>query len=238
MQTVNFQKIVVLTGAGISAESGLPTFRGPDGIWQGQRVEEIASPAAFRSNPQRVHDFYNWRRRALLAPTIHPNPAHFALAKLAQTLGPERFFLVTQNVDDLHERAGSRQVLHMHGELLKIRCTETGNIWDWRDDLHCTTPHPEQPELQGTLRPHIVWFGEQPFRLPEIYARLRQCDCFIAVGTSGQVYPAAGFVQETPRHCHRIELNLDPTPLSTFFHEHRQGSASELLPCLVRELLG
>lgn len=231
-------KIVVLTGAGISAESGLPTFRGSSGLWQGQRIEDVANPAAFRRNPQLVHDFYNWRRQALLAPTVRPNPAHFALVELEQALGPDRFFLVTQNVDDLHERAGSRQVLHMHGELLKIRCTETGQVFNWRSDLDGNTPHPERPDLHGTLRPHIVWFGEAPFRLPEIYARLRNCECFIAVGTSGHVYPAAGFVQETPPQCRCIEVNLDPTPMSPHFHERRQGPASEVLPTLVRDLIG
>lgn len=229
-------KVVVLTGAGISAESGLPTFRGAGGLWQGYRVEEVANPNAFRSDPELVHAFYNWRRKALLDPAVQPNPAHYALVELEQILGPENFFLVTQNVDDLHERAGSQQVLHLHGELLKIRCTETGEVWNWREDLSANTTHPTRPDLKGTLRPHIVWFGEQPLKLPEVYSRLRTCELFLAIGTSGNVYPAAGFVESTPRKCQRIELNLDDTPVSPAFHQQLRGRASDLVPALVARL--
>lgn len=233
---MRFNQVIVLTGAGISEESGLPTFRGAGGLWQGRRVEEVASPKAFREQPELVQQFYNWRRRQLLAPAIQHNPAHLALAALEQEVGPERFLLVTQNVDDLHERAGSRSLIHIHGELLKVRCTETGEVWNWREDLSPDTPHPTRPELKGTLRPHIVWFGETPFRLPEIYARLRKCDLFIAVGTSGTVYPAAGFVQATPRTCQRVELNLDATPQSPHFHHCLRGLSSQLLPDLIASL--
>jgi len=231
-----FPQIVVLTGAGVSAESGLPTFRGTGGLWQGYRVEEVANPAAFRRHPELVHDFYNWRRKALLDPRVQPNPAHRALAELQQLVGPEHFYLVTQNVDDLHERAGAKQVHHLHGELLKVRCSETGEVWPWVTDLHVETPHPSRPELRGTLRPHIVWFGEQPLKLTEVYRHLQQCGLFIAIGTSGNVYPAAGFVQATPPGCRRIELNLEDTPTSPESHEHRRGPAGDLVPALVREL--
>lgn len=231
-----FPKIVVLTGAGISAESGLPTFRGADGLWQGYRIEEVANPIAFRNQPEVVQAFYNWRRRALQTATIQPNPAHRSLVELEQLAGPDDFYLVTQNVDNLHERAGARQVHHLHGELLKVRCTETGEVWPWTEDLQIDTPHPSRPELRGTLRPHIVWFGEQPLRLPDVYARLRHCGLFIAIGTSGNVYPAAGFVQATPVTCRRIEINLEATPTSPHFHEHHRGPASELVPALVQEL--
>lgn len=236
MEAATLPRIVVLTGAGISAESGLPTFRGAGGLWRGHRVEEVANPAAFRRQPELVHAFYNWRRRALQEPGIEPNPAHRALVELEQLAGPDHFYLVTQNVDDLHERAGARQVHHLHGELLKIRCTETGEVWPWRADLQVDTPHPLRPELKGTLRPQIVWFGEQPLRLPEVYGRLQRCDLFLAIGTSGQVYPAAGFVQATSASCRRLELNLEDTPASPEFQEQRRGPASELVPALVREL--
>jgi NAD-dependent deacetylase len=229
-------KIVVLTGAGISAESGLPTFRGAGGLWKGYRVEEVASPHAFRKNPELVHAFYNHRRKALQDPAILPNPAHVALAGLEQAWGSANFFLVTQNVDNLHQRAGARHVHHLHGELLKVRCTQTGEVWPWRDDLQIDTPHPTRPGMTGTLRPHIVWFGEEPLGLPEVYGRLRTCDLFIAIGTSGQVYPAAGFVQATPAGCQRFEINLDDTPVSPDFHRQLRGLASELVPTLVAEL--
>lgn len=236
MSKSNFPQIVILTGAGISAESGLPTFRGAGGLWHGYRVEEVANPIAFRKQPELVQAFYNWRRKALLEPNIQPNPAHVALAELERLVGPESFYLVTQNVDDLHERAGSAQVHHLHGELLKVRCNVTGEVWPWTEDLLPDTPHPTQPELRGTLRPHIVWFGEQPLQLPDVYSRLQRCELFIAIGTSGQVYPAAGFVQATPANCRRIELNLDETPASLQFHEQRRGPASELVPALVHQL--
>lgn len=236
MTNTAFPKVVVLTGAGISAESGLPTFRGAGGLWQGYRVEEVANPIAFQNQPELVHAFYNWRRKALQDPKVQPNRAHQALVDLERILGPENFFLVTQNVDDLHERAGSKQVHHMHGELLKIRCTETGETWSWRDDLTASTPHPTRPDLIGTLRPHIVWFGEQPLKLPEVYSRLRTCELFLAIGTSGLVYPAAGFVEATPKTCQRFELNLDDTPVSPAFQQQLRGPASDLVPAFVAKL--
>ena len=221
------ERIVVLTGAGISQESGIPTFRGADGLWNGHRIEEVASPEAFRRNPALVHEFYNTRRRQLLSQSVKPNAAHFALAELERTF-PGEFLLVTQNVDDLHERAGSRSLIHMHGELLKARCTRSGEIRECREDL----------TDEGTWRPHIVWFGEMPLEMDRIVTALERCDCFLAIGTSGVVYPAAGFVERAPPGCRRIEVNLEGTPVSSLFDEHRRGAASRIVPELLRELGG
>jgi NAD-dependent deacetylase len=228
--------IVVLTGAGISAESGLPTFRGAGGLWEGHRVEDVATPQAFARDPVLVHCFYNLRRRALLAGGVAPNPGHAALARLeAEWPGP--FLLVTQNIDDLHERAGSRRLLHMHGELLRARCLACGHTEPCREDLEpdsccrcCATI--------GRLRPDIVWFGEMPYHMDEIEAALATCRLFVAVGTSGNVYPAAGFAAEArAAGAHAIELNLDPSAVSHNFHEHHPGPASVTLPALVERLL-
>ena len=229
--------IVVLTGAGISAESGLPTFRGSDGLWMGWRLEDVATPEAFARQPDVVQRFYDLRRQQLLAPEIQPNPAHRALAELWRRW-PGPVVIVTQNIDDLHERAGSRNLIHMHGELLKARCTVCAAVCPWRGDL--ALAH-RCPACGGAdlLRPHVVWFGEMPLELDAIYAALAGCDLFIAIGTSGQVYPAAGFVEEARRHgrAHTVELNLEPGALNTRFAEHRQGPASELVPRYVDELL-
>src|SRR5690606_26009168 len=229
--------IVVLTGAGISAESGLPTFRGSDGLWMGWRLEEVATPEAFARQPEVVQRFYDMRRRQLLAPEIAPNAAHRALAELERRWpGPVR--IVTQNIDDLHERAGSTNLIHMHGELLKARCTRCRAVCAWRGDLaeahacpRCAAPN--------ALRPHVVWFGEMPLELDSIHEALAGCDLFVAIGTSGQVYPAAGFVEEVRRHgrAHTVELNLEPSVLNSRFAEHRQGPASEVVPRYVDELL-
>ena len=188
--------IVILTGAGVSAESGIATFRAEDGLWEQHRVEDVATPEGFYRNPALVQDFYN-QRRAQLA-TVNPNPAHQAIARL-QREWPSCVTLVTQNIDDLHERAQSPAVIHMHGELLKVRCIHSGRVYLWPGAVHddslcsCCTP-------SRTLRPHIVWFGEMPFAMDEIYSALRQADLFIAIGTSGNVYPAAGFVAEARRY--------------------------------------
>ena len=184
--------IVVLTGAGISVESDLPSFRGADGLWEGWRLEEVATPEAFARQPATVQRFYDQRRRHLLGTGIQPNPAHVALARLEKHW-PGEVLVVTQNIDDLHERAGTRNLIHMHGELLRARCTACAALHACRHDFEpghacasCGRPN--------VLRPHVVWFGEMPLALDAIYAGLARCDLFMAVGTSGQVWPAAGFV--------------------------------------------
>lgn len=229
--------LVVLTGAGISAESGLATFRGPGGLWEGYRLEEVATPEAFARQPEVVHHFYNLRRRQLLEPSVRPNPAHLALARLEREW-PGDFLLVTQNIDDLHERAGSRRLLHMHGELLKARCTACGDVREWREDLFASSCCPACAHM-GTLRPDIVWFGEMPKYLDRIYAALGGCDLFVAIGTSGQVYPAAGFVEVAREQAgaRTVELNLEASAVSHLFDERRFGKASAVVPVFVDELL-
>lgn len=230
--------IVILTGAGVSAESGLATFRDPDGIWSRVRLEEVATPEAFAADPARVQDFYNWRRRQLLETTIAPNPAHLALARLEREWRG-KFLLVTQNVDDLHERAGSGTALrHMHGELLKVRCQACGNSREWHEDLTVGTVCPACG-ASGTLRPDIVWFGEMPCFMEEIMTAIADADLFVSIGTSGTVYPAAGFVAEATLHgAHTLELNLEPSAGRPAFAEARSGRASQLVPAFVEELLG
>jgi NAD-dependent deacetylase len=228
-------KVVVLTGAGISAESGIPTFRGVDGLWNGHRIEEVASPEGFAANPDLVWEFYNQRRRNLLSPEIQPNAAHLALAAWEKTFDEGEFVLVTQNVDDLHLRAGSKSILAMHGELLKARCLDTGDVFDWRDDLTSETPHPRDPSKRGRLRPHIVWFGEMPFHMDEIVHAVQNCTCFVAIGTSGKVYPAAGLVSLVPDHCWKVEINLDSTDASPAFDDQFTGPATEQVPLFLQE---
>tara|TARA_E500000305_G_C4005487_1_gene229687 strand:+ start:16 stop:741 length:726 start_codon:yes stop_codon:yes gene_type:complete len=229
--------IVILTGAGISKESGLDTFRDADGIWSKVNLEDVATPEGYLRNPVMVHAFYNARRRSLMDSNVVPNAAHAALAKLEQAW-QGNVLLVTQNIDDLHERAGSSKLLHMHGEMLKARCERTGEIFDWRDDLTLESRSPTTNE-EGTLRPHVVWFGEMPLYMEEIYEALSDADLFISIGTSGNVYPAAGFVQEARMHgAHTIELNLEPSEGATLFTEKRYGPASEIVPAYVEELLG
>lgn len=225
-------KELVLTGAGISAESGIPTFRGSDGLWEGHRFEDVATPEAFESNPKLVHRFYNMRRRTLLSPEIQPNAAHLALAAF-ESNHKDDFLLVTQNIDDLHRRAGSQKVLSMHGELLKARCVDTGELFDWRTDLDIDTPHPKNPNRLGSLRPHVVWFGEIPLGMDVISQAAREADLFVAIGTSAVVYPAAGIVQRTRPDCHRVEINLDDTPQSNQFAEVLRGRATELVPAFL-----
>ncbi len=228
--------IVVLTGAGISAESGLSTFRGAGGLWEGHRIEEVATPEAFARDPEKVHRFYNLRRRQLFDPAIRPNAAHLALARLEQEW-PGAFLLVTQNVDDLHERAGSRRLVHMHGELAKIRCTLCGDVREWHEDLSVTTACPACGR-RGGLRPHIVWFGEMPMETERIEEALSACDLFLAIGTSAQVYPAAGFVEMVRGRARTVELNLEPSAASHLFDTRRHGPATEVVPAFVAELLG
>lgn len=225
--------IVVLTGAGISAESGLKTFRDSGGLWEDERVEDVATPEGFHADPARVHRFYN-QRRAQLA-EARPNPAHLALAELERDW-KGGFLLVTQNVDDLHEKAGSRNLIHMHGELKKVRCTHCGAVLSWAEDTATDTVCPRCAR-RGTLRPHIVWFGEVPLEMDRIQDALVRCGLFLAVGTSGNVYPAAGFVDLAWRHAHTVELNLEPSLVRSRFAEARQGPASVTVPALVREWL-
>lgn len=229
--------IVILTGAGISKESGLDTFRDKDGIWSKVRLEDVATPEGFRRDPERVHAFYNARRRNLAEGGIEPNPAHHALARLERDW-PGRVLIVTQNIDDLHERAGSTNLIHMHGELLKIRCVKCARPYRWAEDL---SPEHRCPDCfrTGTLRPHVVWFGEVPLDMDRIFEALEDCSLFLSIGTSGHVYPAAGFVQ-TVRNLGRartVELNLEPSEGAALFHESRRGAASELVPAFVAELL-
>ena len=242
--------IVILTGAGISAESGLQTFRASDGLWEGHRVEDVATPEAFIRNPDMVNEFYNMRRRQLRE--VQPNAAHHALAHLAQNWDGD-FLLVTQNVDDLHDRAFLTRVtgegdqaklggggksapylLYMHGELLKARCTNTGEVIEWHEDILPSTISPFDKSVG--LRPHIVWFGEMPLEMTRIYKALEKCDIFVSIGTSGNVYPAAGFVAEC-RNKRTIELNLEPTKGTSMFKESRLGKATEIVPKFVEELL-
>jgi NAD-dependent deacetylase len=229
------KRIVVLTGAGISAESGVPTFRAADGLWEGHRIEDVATPDAFARDPVLVQQFYNMRR-AFLAEVV-PNAAHLALAELEQKFDGD-VLVVTQNVDDLHERAGTKNLIHMHGELLKMHCAECQTVYACAVDILIDAVC-ESCACAGTLRPDIVWFGEMPYEMERINTALQHCDLFVSIGTSGQVYPAAGFVQ-TARYYQRamtLELNLDPTDSSPLFHDSRTGTATELVPVFVREVL-
>ena len=231
-----YQRIVVLTGAGISAESGLGTFRDKDGLWTKYDLADVATPEGFARNPAFVHEFYNARRVNLR--DAEPNPAHLALAELERRHAG-RILVVTQNVDDLHERAGSRNVLHMHGELLKVRCENCGQVAACTGDAGTATACPHCG-IAGQVRPHVVWFGEMPFHMDKIQLELSVCDLFVSIGTSGNVYPAAGFVAEVRRHgrAHTVELNLEPSEGAGMFAEARLGPATELVPAFVRELIG
>ena len=226
--------IVVLTGAGVSAESGLATFRGPDGLWEGHRVEDVATPEAFARDPVLVHRFYNARRANL--DRVEPNAAHEALARLDQQW-PGEFLLVTQNVDNLHERAGSRRLIHMHGENKKAWCLACDARTPWEGAMGMESSCP-MCGAAGHLRPDIVWFGEMPYQMERIEDALRACDLFVSIGTSGAVYPAAGFIQ-TARYvgARTLEINLEPSLGSAWFDEVRTGAASALVPPWVEEML-
>jgi NAD-dependent deacetylase len=230
----DIQNIVILTGAGISAESGLATFRGPDGLWEGHRVEDVATPQAFARDPALVQRFYDLRRGALK--TVEPNAAHLALARL-DAKWPGELLIVTQNVDDLHERAGAKRLLHMHGELKSAWCQACDARAPWESDLSDNPPCPACGAA-GRLRPDIVWFGEMPSEMERIDRAIIDADLFVSIGTSGAVYPAAGFVQ-TARYCgaRTLEMNLEPSLGSVYFHETRTGPASSLVPAWVDELL-
>ena len=227
-------RIVILTGAGISRESGLATFRDADGIWAQVRLEDVATPEAFTRDPARVQAFYNARRRGLLDSAIQPNAAHRALARLERAY-PGEVLLVTQNVDDLHERAGSRNLLHMHGALRQARCLRCANVHAWDDDIGATTPCPACGA--AALRPNVVWFGEMPFFMAEIEAALDACTLFAAIGTSGQVYPAAGFINRVAGRARTVELTLEPSAVSPLFDDVRHGPASVTVPLFVERLL-
>ncbi|MFM7350013.1 MAG: NAD-dependent deacylase [Erythrobacter sp.] len=231
--SAGYHRIVVLTGAGISAESGIDTFRSAGGLWEQHRVEDVATPEGFARDPDLVLGFYDMRREALAK--VAPNPAHGALARLEREFAGE-LLLVTQNVDDLHERGGSARVLHMHGELKSALCTSCGTRSRWEASM---SDLPRCPVCQArTLRPDVVWFGEMPYQMERIYAALEACDLFVSIGTSGAVYPAAGFVQEARANGARtLELNLEPSEGSRWFHETRLGPASEVVPAWVEEVL-
>ncbi len=227
--------MVVLTGAGISAESGVRTFRASDGLWEEHRIEDVASPEGFARNPELVHRFYSERRRQLAE--VAPNRAHVALAEFAKRR-PDQLTLVTQNVDDLHERAGSPGVVHMHGELSKARCVRCREVFPWREETSVATKCPGCASV-GTIRPHIVWFGEMPLFLDEIERVLSRATLFVSIGTSGHVYPAAGFFEVARRFGARaVELNLEPSENAARFDEARYGLASEIVPRFFEELGG
>ena len=234
------KNIFVLTGAGISAESGLGTFRDRqgEGIWAKFDPMKLATPEAFARDPEAVLAFYDLRRRNLLG--AKPNAAHFALARLEGELAKRggNFTIVTQNIDDLHERAGSSGVIHMHGELLKARCGRCEAVRPWLDDLTVWQACPDCGRA-GALRPHVVWFGEMPLEMDVIDRALRQADLFVAIGTSGAVYPAAGFVAEA-RACglRTCEINLEAADNADLFDEQRLGAASDTVPRWVEECVG
>ncbi len=233
------ENIVILTGAGVSAESGLGTFRDTGGLWAKFDPMKLATPEAFADDPEAVLAFYNARRANLV--DAKANAAHFALAELEQAwmmAGRGNFGLVTQNIDDLHEQAGSASLLHMHGELLKTRCTNCGHLFTDKGAIEHGSACPSCGATH-TLRPHVVWFGEMPLGLDHIYAALENVDLFIAIGTSGTVYPAAGFVQEAKRAgAWTVELSLEPGEVSEAFDETVYGPATEVVPDWVAKKLG
>jgi len=226
--------IVILTGAGISAESGLGTFRDKDGLWTKYSLEDVATPEGYARNPDMVLEFYNERRKGMVE--AQANAAHHALGRLERGF-PGRLTLVTQNIDNLHEQGGNTDVIHMHGEMLRALCAACGHQWDWPGDMSradncpaCATP--------GTVRPDVVWFGEMPYHMDHIYTALEDCDLFVSIGTSGNVYPAAGFVMQARQHgAETLEINLEPSEGASMFHRQILGSATETVPEWVEEVL-
>jgi len=235
--TTDAANIVILTGAGISKESGLSTFRDPDGIWATVNIEDVATPEAFARDPDRVHAFYNWRRAQMREKDVAPNPAHHALARL-EDAWPGEVLVVTQNVDNLHEDAGTRNLIHMHGRHREVRCNDCGHIEPWSGDLSVRDVC-RGCERPGGLRPNVVWFGETPLEMERIQAALIACDLFVSIGTSGAVYPAAGFVNLVNQvgRAQTLELNLEPSHGAAAFDACRHGPASEIVPAWVDELL-
>jgi NAD-dependent deacetylase len=235
MSKEKYQSIVILTGAGISAESGLGTFRDKDGIWTKVSLDDVATPEGFARNPVMVHDFYNSRRQNLQS--AEANDAHKALARLEADFDGD-VLIVTQNVDDLHEKGGSKNIIHMHGELLKIRCGNCGHVQAWLDDLSQETPCPAC-NTHGFLRPHVVWFGEMPLDLCNIEPAITACDLFLSIGTSGNVFPAASYVSQIRQlgRARSVELNLEPSEGASLFDECIHGPATEIVPAFVDELL-
>ena len=233
-------KVVVLTGAGISAESGIRTFRdsaSSNGLWENHAIEDVATPEGFAANPDLVYRFYNERRQQLLSPQIQPNAAHYALANLERKIG-ENLVIVTQNVDNLHERAGSKNVIHMHGELLSAKCLSSTKACFIETDLDASTLCTCCEPAQG-MRPDIVWFGEIPYHMDTIEKHLYKADVFISIGTSGNVYPAAGFV-DFANNCgaHTVELNLESSEVESQFQEKIHGPASQVVPAYLERIFG
>jgi NAD-dependent deacetylase len=228
-----YNNIVVLTGAGLSAESGLGTFRGPGGLWENFRIEDVATPEAFARDPVRVHEFYNLRRS--WHQKARPNAAHLALARLEREHG--NVLTVTQNIDALHEAAGTRNLIHTHGELERALCVACGASLPWKQDLTIGTLC--QTCGEAAMRPDVMWFGEMPRQMERIYEALGACDLFMSIGTSGTVYPAAGFVMEAcASGAHAVELNLEPSDGADLFLERIEGPATEIVPAYVDHLLG
>jgi len=236
-----FQRIVILTGAGISAESGISTFRDKDGLWSKVDYRDVATPEGFARDPERVLAFYNMRRKA--SAEAKPNAAHYALAHLEAEHAARNgghVLVVTQNVDSLHEAAGSKNLIHMHGLHRQALCNGCGSRHPWGLDAPDLAVHLPCPACNraGGMRPDVVWFGEMPYFMDEIGAALGQADLFISIGTSGNVYPAAGFVAEARRFgAHAVELNLEPSEGASLFHETRHGKATDIVPAYVEEIL-
>ncbi|MEM7190975.1 MAG: NAD-dependent deacylase [Pseudomonadota bacterium] len=226
--------IVILTGAGISAESGLGTFRDKDGLWTKVNLEDVATPEGYARNPDMVLDFYNDRRKGMVEATA--NAAHHALGRL-EAAWPGKLTLVTQNIDNLHEQGGSTDVIHMHGEMLRALCASCGHQWDWPGEMSRADSCPNCNST-GTVRPDVVWFGEMPYHMERIYADLERCDLFVSIGTSGNVYPAAGFVAEALRNgADTLEVNLEPSEGASLFRNQILGPATETVPTWVDEML-
>jgi NAD-dependent deacetylase len=233
-----YSNILILTGAGISAESGISTFRDKGGVWAKYDVEDVATPEGFARNPALVHEFYNGRRSGLK--TVKPNAGHAALAHLEAEAAKRGvlFTLVTQNVDNLHEAAGSKNLIHMHGELLKAWCTNCDQRMAWDSDMSRGSKCPHC-KAKGGMRPDVVWFGEMPYHMDRLYDAVSACDLFLSIGTSGNVHPAASFVRGARQvGAHTVELNLEPSEGASYFSEVIHGPGTQIVPAYVERLLG